>query len=243
MTQSKTNPTWSPANEAEKMALIGSMLANEFIKSDAKADMTKRELLTTCARTHAGNVEGVKALLEGYANKFIELGFSDSIVRVRKSEANTIFKAYSMTEVTKDNQMALEAFDGGYHDFIALARELCKTDGQKETKVSNRAPKVTEHQEQFISDKMKSATIYQLTDFIETATKELNKPHDEETARIAERNQLALIVSICKQVTKNPSCDELVKTCANSIIELVKPVLSKLDIVATETQQALEAVM
>ena len=70
-------------------------LALEFVNTDNYANQTKRELLTTCARTHAGNVEGVKALLEGYANKFVELGFSDSIVRVRKSEANTIFKAYS----------------------------------------------------------------------------------------------------------------------------------------------------
>ena len=243
MTQLQKTQTWSPADEAEKMALIGSMLALEFVKSDNQANQTKRELLTTCARTHAGNVEGVKALLEGYANKFVELGFSDSIVRVRKSEANTIFKAYSLTAVSKDNQNALEAFDGGYHDFISLARDLCKTDGEKEVKVSTRAPKVTEHQEQFISDKMKSATIYQLTDFIETATIELNKPHDSETARLAERNQLALIVSICKQMAKNESCEPMVKTCAESIISLVNPVLSKLDIVAVESQKALEALV
>ena len=242
MTQSQKTPTWTPAQEAEKMALIGSMLALEFVKSDNQANQTKRELLTTCARTHAGNVEGVKALLEGYANKFVELGFSDSIVRVRKSEANTIFKAYSLTAVSKDNQNALEAFDGGYHEFISLARDLCKTDGQKEVKVSTRAPKVTEHQEQFISDKMKSATVYQLTDFIETATKELNKPHDSETARLAERNQLALIISICKQMAKNESCEPMVKTCAESIINLVNPVLSKLDIAAVETKQVLEAI-
>ena len=234
MTQVKTQ--WTPAQEAEKMALIGATLANEWVKSDTIANKTKRELLTTCAKTHSKNVEGIKHLLDGYANKFLALGYSDSIVRVRKSEANTVFKAYAMTTITNDNQNALEAFDGNYNDFIALARTLIKSDVTKEPKISNRLPKVTEHQEQFIHDKMTSATIYQLTDFIETATKELNKPHDSETARLAERNQLALIVSICKQMAKNDTCEPIVKTCVESIMALVKPVLSKLDIVATESK-------
>ena len=243
MTQVKTQTEWTPAQEAEKMALIGATLANAWVASDEKANKTKRELLTACAKTHAKNVVGVKDLLEGYANKFLALGYSDSIVRVRKSEANTVFKAYAMTTITNDNQNALEAFDGNYNDFIALARTLIKSDVTKEVKVSNRQPKVTEHQEQFIHDKMASATIYQLTDFIESAAKELNKPHDVKTARLAERNQLALIVSICKQLAKNDTCEPLVKTCVESIIVLVKPVLDKLDIVATKVVQELQEAM
>ena len=241
----KNTQEWSPAQEAEKMQLIGATLAMEFVKSDKSANETKRELLISSARAHASNAEGSKALLEGYANKFKELGFSDSIVRTRKSEANTVFKAYSMTEISKDNQTALEAFDGGYHEFIALARSLvasAKSSDVNKT-VSTRKPKVTEHQEQFITDKMKSATIYQLTDFIESGVKELNKPHDVETAKLAERNQLALIVSICRHMTKNDTCEALVKDCANKVIELIKPVLAKLDIVATEATQATNDVM
>lgn len=233
MTQ--TNKEFSPADIQANLQLIGSTLAMAFHNADAQASETKQALLLSSAKAHASNVEGTKAILEGYANKFVALGYSDGIVRTRKSEANQVFKACSMKEVTQDNIKALESFEGDYHQFISKARELCNAgEAKKEVKISNRKPKLTDTQEAFISEKMKSATIYQLTDFIETATKELNKPHDKESAVLAEKNQLALIVSICKQMAKNDTTDKIILDCVTSVMELIKPVLAKLDIVEAQ---------
>jgi hypothetical protein len=229
-------------NKLAKYETIGATLAKAYHDSDIKAGETKQELLLASAKAHAGKQDIIKAILTGYADKFASLGYSDGIVRARKSEANQVFKAVGLTEISNDNLKALTEFKGGYNDFIAMARSLIQakeTKGETERKVSNRQPKVTENQEQFIHDKMQSATIYQLTDFIETGIKELNKPHDKETASLAERNQLALIMNICKHMIKSDTTDKMVKECANTVIETIKPVLGKLDIIATETQKAL----
>ena len=218
----KTKETWTPAEEAKKMHSIGESLATEYNQIEVLAGTSKKTLLLNCARLHAGNKEGIKALLDGYQAKFIELGCTEGVAKTRKAECNTVFKCVAANEVSNHNLKLLEEFEGGYHAFISYARDLIAQANVKEPKPNAivRTPKVTASQETFIQDKMQSATILQLSDFVATASEILNQPKEPEKALLAEKQQLILINQIAHNMIKNTQYSTYGKAIAQKVLEV-----------------------
>ena len=226
----KTKETWTPAEEAKKMHSIGESLATEYNQIEVLAGTSKKTLLLNCARLHAGNKEGIKALLDGYQAKFIELGCTEGVAKTRKAECNTVFKCVAANEVSNHNLKLLEDFNGGYHAFISYARELI---AESETAPKGgraiRPPKVTPTQESFIQDKMQSATILQLSDFVATASEILNQPKEPEKALLAEKQQLILIDQIAHNMIKNTQYSTYGKATAQKLIEITKKAIKRME--------------
>ena len=221
---------------------LGAVMATEFMKADSVADSVKQGLLLASAKTHAGSIETVKAILTGYFNAFVDAGMSNNSAKTRKSEARRVYEAVAITQVSQDNYNTLEKFNGGYHEFIGLARDLCnaKTKSDNAEKAtSNRKPVITEKQEAFIHDKLSdSATIIQLSDFVQTATESLNAPRNKREASLAEKHQFILINSIANSMMSNEQYDAVTKKVASEIFKLSNVQINRMQEVEKKATQA-----
>jgi hypothetical protein len=217
-----------------RMQSIGGTIASVFISADAKADMTKREILLTSAETHADKVESVKHILEGFATKLESEGYSANVIKQRKAEANAIYKCVGQTSITGEHLKALKAFDGGYHAFIELARKL-RDEFDNKDKVTDvnapsaRATKVrplTSTQMQNVTDSLKKANVTELETISENVVNELNRVADVSVAQLA---QFKLIANIADSIANNEAFDKVSHDVATNVFKQVNVHINRLE--------------
>jgi hypothetical protein len=217
---------------------LGVGLAVMFFDAEKKADDTKRVSLMKLAKAHSHNPESVTAILEGYATKLAELGYSDSIIKVRKSEAKAVFDAVGKTEVSEFNTKALEKFEGNYNAFIDLARQLRgvkeRTSGERtRTKTS-----LTAKQEQVMETNLGKASVSQLVDIGETVVTSINK---NATPQLAGFQTLLLIQASATQLLNNKKVEKFFHNAAKAILEVVEPAIEQAGKAMSEAKKAEEA--
>lgn len=217
-----------------KMQLIGSVIAKEFVSADLKADETKRELILTSAKHHASDVESVKYILEGFALRLEKEGYSANIVKVRKSEANQVFKAVAITSITNDNLTALQNFKGSYHAFIDEARKLVKSNdlankpAREITAIKVKAVRpLTPIQLQTVTDSLKKANASELSTIAGDVVSELNRI--SQSSELAAIGQLNLIANIANSMLDNAKFDKATKEVANQVFKIVNVHINKLE--------------
>lgn len=222
----------------EVLTALGVSMANDFNTSEVKANKAKRETLLKVAIAHSDNAEKTKAILDGYATRLTELGYSDSIVRVRKSEANAVFKAVAKTEVSNDNAKQLQAFEGDYNAFITLARSLVGKKEGSSTPRNRVKTELTENQEKTINESLTKASISQLADIVDTASVQLNKIA---APAIAGLQQLILINSLANNMVNNSQLDDYVIQVAQDIADSSQVSIDRLREAMKASEQAIQA--
>jgi hypothetical protein len=216
---------------------LGIGLAEAFYNAEVKADETKRNSLMKLAKTHSHNPESVTAILEGYATKLSELGYTDSTIKVRKAEAKAVFDAVGKTEVSEFNTKALEKFEGHYNEFIDLARQLRgakeRTSGERtRTKTS-----LTAKQEQAMETNLGKASVTQLVDIGETVVTSINK---NATPQLAGFQTLLLIQASATQLLNNKKVEQFFHNAAKAVLEVVEPAIEQAGKAMSEAKKAEE---
>lgn len=216
--------TGKPRTQADFIAL-GGVLAKALIGADNVAFNTKRETLLTMAKAHAGSVEATKHILEGLATEYIKQGFTESITKARKSEAKAVFDAVKVTLVTNDNFELLNAFVGGYHDFIAYARELRDAnkpqdnDGDESESKEAKLKPLSDNQLQDVQDKLARLNVEQVLTFANQLTSQV--PQYSDNQALTGLRQFSLIANITNAMMNNDQFDAYTLKLATSINELV----------------------
>src|SRR5690606_24445016 len=94
----------------------GTKAAKSFTSADLSASETKREIIMQAALKYAGDVALSKLWLEGYAIGFEQQGQSVGTAKVRKAEANAVFKAIAKSEISEGNKMQLSDVKGLHYN-------------------------------------------------------------------------------------------------------------------------------
>lgn len=247
MTDTNTNPK-SIQIYIDKMQVIGSTIASAFISADNKADKSKRELLIACAKTHADKTESIKHILEGFAAKFETEGYNANVIKQRKAEANAVFKCVALTSITNDNLTALESFEGGYHGFIQLARDINKAYHEAnavvkegEEKAVSKVRPLTDNQLQNVEDSLKKASVTQLTQFADSVITEMNRV--EQSPELAQLSQFTLIANIANSIATNDTFDKVSHDLALEVFKMVNIHINRLEAVQKKSNDILNDVM
>jgi hypothetical protein len=225
----------------EQLSAIGVALALAFVTSETQASVTKREALIECA-VEATDKETTKLILSSYAEELTKKGFKDSIIRVRKAEANAVFRAVN---ASAGNMKKLEKFDGNYNDFVAYARNLTpavtnakprKTDTET-TKVikERRAVSLSEAAVLSVDKAIVKANPSQLSDIVDTASIQLQKVAPP---KLASHQSLILINSIAHNILDNTYAEDYEKEVAQKIIDISQEAVDKLTEVLNTTPTA-----
>lgn len=210
-----TNTT--KALNVTELTKLGASLAVVFNTSEIQAQTAKRQAILAIAKDHATDNDKVKAILTGYATKLLEFKYSDSVVKVRKSEANTVFKAVAMTSSTGENLKALLSHSGHYNDFIDLARSLAgKVERSSKEPATRKDTVLTDIQVTQVDDKLTKASASQLADFVDTASVQMNKIV---APNMAGMQQLILINSIANNMVNNKDLEDYVISVAQDIAD------------------------
>jgi hypothetical protein len=229
----------------EQLKAIGAELAQAFVTSETQASTTKREALLKCA-VEATDKETASVILAAYTAELqAAKSFKDNIIRVRKAEANTVFKA---VQANAKNLAKLQKSHGNYNDFIALARSLVpvkdkankprKTDTET-TKViaERRTPVLSDKAVQTVEVALTKASPMQLSDIVDTAGIQLQKIAPP---KLASHQTLVLINSLAHAIANNTYAEDFEKEVAQQIIVISQSAVDKLAQVAQDTVTALE---
>lgn len=204
----------------DALMVIGADLASKFNDADSKASETKRKALLVVAKKHAGDKTHIPAILEGYANRYAELGMSDSIIKVRKAEAKAVFDAVAKSEVSSENLDKLEAFEGGYNEFISLARKLkgeVKRDNQQGR--TRTKTELTGSQYESTETRITEASPVQVVELAETGIKSMFKLAAPE---LAGYQTLLLIQSAATALAETDGVEEPFKQAAEKILAITE---------------------
>jgi len=239
-TKATTKPVTVNAKTKGVLTTVGKTLANAFMNADNVATQAKKELLLASAETYSKDDAKAKIVLDSYANTFVEAGHSKNTAKSRKSEARRVFEAVGATNVSGENLKQLQEFDGGYHEFIGLARDLSTVETKAKKAASNRTPKITPIQEQAILDKLPQATVIQLSDFVETASETLNAPREAESAALAEKQQFILLASISDNMLKNEQYDDTTHKAVKQVLDIVNVQIGRITAVQQQATKAMK---
>jgi hypothetical protein len=234
----------STAKTPEQLNAIGVALALAFVTSETQASVTKREALIECA-VEATDKETTKLILTSYAEELTKKGFKDSIIRVRKAEANAVFRAVN---ASAGNMKKLAKFEGNYNDFVAYARNLTpavtnakprKTDVVEAEKVikERRAPSLSEAAILSVDKAIVRANPSQLSDIVDTASIQLQKVAPP---KLASQQSLILINSIAHKILDNTYAEEEEKEVAQKIVDISQEAIDRLVKVMQDTATVLE---
>jgi hypothetical protein len=222
----------------EELRAIGFTMAAAFANVDALASQTKRETLISGA-VEATNKEDADAILTAYAENLEERGFSNSVVRVRKAEANAVFKA---AQLSAKNLKAIKEFEGAYHELINLARSMlpAKTVQVRhiDPTVDRRKGELTEKKMVDLDKLVERASPKQLADVVDTASIQLQKI---EAPKMASQKSLILINSIAHAVINNTYADEYEKNVAKQIADISQEAIENLTKVIRESSEYIES--
>jgi hypothetical protein len=226
----------------EQLSAIGVALALAFVTSETQASVTKREALIECA-VEATDKETTKLILTSYAEELTKKGFKDSIIRVRKAEANAVFRAVN---ASAGNMKKLAKFEGNYNDFVAYARNLTpavtnakprKTDVVEAEKAikERRAPSLSEAAVLSVDKAIVKANPSQLSDIVDTASIQM---HKVAPPKLASHQSLILINSIAHTIVDNTYAEDYEKEVAQNIITISQEAIDKLTEVLNTTPTA-----
>lgn len=218
----------------------GKKAAESFLKADLSSAQTKRQVIMAMAKRHAGNIAESKLVLQGYMDGFVANGQSESTAKVRKAEANAVFKALAHTEVTETNEAKLNAADSiGYNEWIALARELAgKAERSSSTKERKAPAEMTTSQYDKVEQNLAKASVNQLNAVAEQAVKDI---HKKAPAPLAGFNTLLLLQSASVSLTKNDQLDEFFSKVGEQVLAIVGPAIDQVKAAqakSTEVEQA-----
>jgi hypothetical protein len=233
-TMSKSNKAVNPFVQA------GITLAEVFFKADSSANTSKRDAILN-ASVLASDKDKAKAILDSYVTQLKSHGYSDAIVRVRKSEANTVFKAFNATTISEANQTALKAFEGDYNGFIALARKLLpKTETATAKPAKAKKLELTDKQESKSYELLERASAKQLADIVDTASVQINKLV---APKMAGRHSLILINSIASNALKIDALEEYERGVFQTLFNESDVAIKRLEQASKDAQQATASVM
>lgn len=211
----------------------GQSLASVMLEIENKASTAKRSALMNVASLYYNKAQ-TTILLDSYALALKGAGQNDSTIKVRKSEAKTIIDCVGLTEVTKEHEIALNAFEGGFHAFIAYARDLTSQEMAKKGIVTKpKAAKVeslelTEKQSDMINDLAEKASPQQVITLVTNST-----------AKLDATKQLQLIASLLNNIIDNDSNEAKLRIFAT---DTLKAVDVQLDSLYANEKQASDAV-
>lgn len=217
----------SEYTKAQKaIVTAGTKAAEQFIGADISASKTKREVIMQAAAKFAGDVALSKLWLEGYAQGFVNKGQSEGTAKIRKAEANAVFKAVAKSEVSEQNQKQLSEFSGGeYNQWINLARELAgKAERTSSTKPRKAPAEMTPTQYDKVQETLDKASVNQLTEVAEQVVKDV---HKKAPAPLAGYNTLLLLQSAALSLTKNQQLDEFFRVVGEEVLKVVEPAIAQ----------------
>jgi hypothetical protein len=220
----------------EELRVIGFTMAAAFANVESLASQTKREALITTA-SQVSTKEEVEAVLTAYAESLEERGFSNSVVRVRKAEANSVFKAVLLSA---KNLKAIRDFDGNYNELIGLARSMlpAKTVQVRHTEptVDRRKGELTDKKLNELDKLVERASPKQLADVVDTAAIQINKL---EAPKLASQKTLILIHSLATAVVNNTYAEDYEKQVCASIAQTAQDAIEELTKVIRATSEGL----
>jgi hypothetical protein len=215
----------------------GTKAAESFTSADLTASNTKREVILQAAIKYAGDVALTKLWLEGFAIGFEKQGQSVGTAKVRKAEANAVFKAVAKSEVSEGNIMQLSDAKGlHYNQWIELARELGgKNERVSSTKERKAPEKMAAGQYDKVQELLNKASPEQLGEVATQAVLDINK---KAPVHLAGFQTLLLIQAAATSLLKNPECEEFFKDVAVKIQDLASVGISH----ARKAQESAEQV-
>lgn len=218
----------------------GKKAAESFLIADVSASKTKRQVIMAMAKRHAGDVAQTKLVLQGYQEGFIANGQTESTAKVRKAEANAVFKALAHTEVSENNEAKLNETESiGYNDWIALARKLAGNAERSSSSKERKAPaEMTTSQYDKVEQNLAKASVTQLNAVAEQAVKDI---HKKAPAPLAGYNTLLLLQAAAVSLTKNDQLDEFFSKVGEQVLAILEPAIQQVkdaQAKSTEVEQA-----
>jgi hypothetical protein len=230
----------SKANQTKVNPYIkaGTVLALAFINADKSSEGIKREAILT-ASLLATDKEKADSLLTAYAEAMTKAGYTDSVVRVRKSECNAVFKALQMTEVSEHNYKLLSV-EMGYNKFIETARSLlpAKVVKAKGNEQKGKHTELTEKQAESLEGQLIKASPKQLADIIDTAA--LRVIQTSENPRFAIMSSLVTVNSIATNMLTLKEATEYELEVANNLVTVSQQAIDALLAITKASNEALE---
>jgi hypothetical protein len=219
---------------------VGIKAAESFISADLTASNTKREVILKAAIKYAGDVALSKLWLEGFALGFEKQGQSAGTAKVRKAEANAVFKAIAKSEVSEGNKMQLSDAKGlHYNQWIELARELAgKAEKASSPKPRKNPEAMTSKQYDRVQETLDKASATQLAEVAEQAIRDV---HKKAPAPLAGFNTLLLLQSAAISLTKNEQLDEFFRVVGEKVLEVVEPAIAQVKKAQAQADAASEA--
>lgn len=213
---------------------IGVAMAEAFCKAEANASKIARDVIMSAALTHAGDVTNSKAVLKGYQDGFINLGMSEGTAKTRKAEANAVFEAVAMTEVSEANIKKLEEFEGSYHAFITLARELRGVKQRSSGTRNSNKSKLTDSQYDKVETALDKADPIQLGYIAEQSLVNL---HKKAPASLAGFQSLILMQQAANSLIKSPDVEEFFKRIGEEVLTIVEPAIAQVKEAQAKSQE------
>lgn len=218
----------------------GKKAAESFLKADVSASQTKRQVIMAMAMRHAGDVAQTKLVLQGYQEGFIANGQTESTAKVRKAEANAVFKALAHTEVSETNQAKLNEADSiGYNDWIALARKLAGNAERSSSTKERKAPaEMTVSQYDKVEENLGKASVNQLN---AVATQVVKDIHKKAPAPLAGYNTLLLLQAAALSLENNDQLDEFFIRIGKEVNAIVSPAIEQVKAAQAKTNEVEQA--
>jgi hypothetical protein len=228
--------------EAQKGVLTakGRELAKNMFTADSLASASKRTYLLDLAGEYLSK-ERASIVLDSYQSALVEFGCNPNSAKVRKSEANTVLKACSLTEATNDNWVNLSEFKGEYNDWIGYARELVQSASNKPKieRVSRHDEALTEKQEELVHNSIAKSNVVQLREIVESASNTLNS---KTNPTIAGLQQLILISVLATNLNNNEQIEQSVRDTANKVWAIVDAQIKAIEKAQATAKETIESV-
>jgi hypothetical protein len=214
----------------------GQKLAVTMLEIENKASMAKRTALMNIASLYYNKAQ-TTILLDSYALALKGAGQNDNTIKVRKSEAKTVIDCVVLTEVTKTHEIALNAFEGGFHAFISYARDLTSQELAKKGIVKlvkatkTESLELSEKQADYINDLSLKASPQQVLTLVANST-----------IKLEVTKQLQLIASLLNNIIDNDSNESKIKIFAMDTLKNVNLQLDELASTAKKSQDAINMV-